>query len=116
MFWKDANGVRKTFPKVHPMMPYIANTYYYLLLAFAALAAFRFRQDADVRKIVATILCFAFTYAVLHVRNRYRIPILPMVFVLSSLGFWGCVDWAVVRNNSVASLFRRLSPSQSMIR
>ena len=112
LFWQDANGVRKTLPKVHPALPYVVNTYYYLMLGLAAFAAIRFRKNPDVAKISVTILCFAGTYAVLHVRNRYRIPILPMVFILSSLGFWGCMDWMAARCNSLNIVLTRINLSR----
>jgi 4-amino-4-deoxy-L-arabinose transferase-like glycosyltransferase len=114
MFWKDANGVRKTLPKVHPWMPIVVNTYYYSLLALAALGAVHFRHRIDTSKIAVLIISYMGIYAVLHVRNRYRIPILPMVFLLSSLGFWGCIDWMAERNHVLSYLLEKWSPRRSV--
>ena len=116
IFWKDANGVRKTLPKVHPALPYLANTYYYALLILALIAAVHFGRHTDARRIAITVLVFCATYALLHVRNRYRIPILPMVFILSSIGFWGCLDAFAARSATFASALNRLALGRSAAR
>lgn len=86
MFWKDANGVKKTLPRIHWTLPIALNTYYYSLLLLALLACVVFRHRLPVRHLLITIVIYAGTYAILHVRNRYRVPLLPIVFILSSGG------------------------------
>jgi 4-amino-4-deoxy-L-arabinose transferase-like glycosyltransferase len=86
LFWKNANGVKRTLPKIHPILPIALNMYYYTLLALAILAAIRYRNNATVRIFAGTIILYTAMYAVLHVRNRYRVPLLPIVFVLTSGG------------------------------
>lgn len=86
LFWKNANGVKRTLPKIHPILPIALNMYYYTLLALAILAAIRYRNNATVRILAGTIILYTAMYALLHVRNRYRVPLLPIVFVLTSGG------------------------------
>ncbi|MDP6088447.1 MAG: hypothetical protein QGF68_20730, partial [Nitrospinota bacterium] len=42
--------------------------------------------------LLSVILTYMMIYALLHVRNRYRVPVLPLVFVLSAGGFWFLYD------------------------
>lgn len=84
MYWKDANGVRRTLPRIHPSLPILLNTYYYGLLALAVFSAWIGRSSISIRTLLYTILIYWATYALLHVRNRYRVPILPIVFILSA--------------------------------
>ncbi len=97
MYWKDANGVKKTLPRIHPMLPAILNTGYYTLLILAIVSSVAFRRHNRVRALVAAIVIYAGTYALLHVRNRYRVPLLPVVFILSCGGFWYLYDNLVQR-------------------
>ena len=97
MYWKDANGVKKTLPRIHPMLPAILNTGYYTLLILAIVPSVAFRRHNRVRALVAAIVIYAGTYALLHVRNRYRVPLLPVVFILSCGGFWYLYDNLVQR-------------------
>jgi 4-amino-4-deoxy-L-arabinose transferase-like glycosyltransferase len=93
LFWRDANGVQKTLPKIHPALPYLLNTYYYSLLLLALAASLWFHRKREwVLPIFATVMTYMMIYALLHVRNRYRVPILPIVFVLSAGGFWALYD------------------------
>tara|TARA_Y100000588_G_scaffold310130_1_gene335498 strand:+ start:1962 stop:3212 length:1251 start_codon:yes stop_codon:yes gene_type:complete len=86
LFWKNANGVKRTLPKIHPILPIALNTYYYALLLLALFAAIRNRNNKTVRIFAGTIVLYTAMYALLHVRNRYRVPLLPIVFVLTSGG------------------------------
>jgi 4-amino-4-deoxy-L-arabinose transferase-like glycosyltransferase len=86
MFWKDANGVKRTLPEIHSALPVLLNTCYYSLLILAIVAAYVGRRQWPVRTLFITVVIYAATYALLHVRNRYRVPILPIVFILSSGG------------------------------
>ena len=95
MFWKDANGVKKTLPAIHPALPVLVNTYYYTLLLLALFGAVYYRRHPQARAIFGLILTYMMVYALLHVRNRYRIPILPLVFVLSAGGFQAL--WDILR-------------------
>ena len=93
LFWKDANGVRKTLPRIHRALPLLLNTYYYTLLIMAAMAVILgHRRHERVLPLAGVVLTYMMTYALLHVRNRYRVPILPLVFVLSAGGFWMLYD------------------------
>jgi len=92
-FWKDANGVKKTLPSISPVLAKLTNAYYYTLLALAAagiLLAWRHQRRA--LPLLWVILTYMVVYALLHVRNRYRVPVLPLVFVLSAGGFWWVCD------------------------
>jgi 4-amino-4-deoxy-L-arabinose transferase-like glycosyltransferase len=86
MFWKDANGVKRTLPKIHKTLPVLLNSYYYGLLWLALTALYIGRKNEAVRALAVTIVIYWATYALLHVRNRYRVPLLPIVFILSSGG------------------------------
>ena len=86
LFWKDANGVKKTLPKIHPALPTLLNTYYYSLLILAVCAIIAYRRRKDVVALFGIVIFYMMIYALLHVRNRYRVPILPLVFILSSGG------------------------------
>ncbi len=101
-FWRDANGVTKTLPRIHWSLPYLLNTYYYALLGLSLLCIIIKRKNKEILSITITILTFMMIYALLHVRNRYRIPTLPIVFVLSSGGFWIVYEqiknWILNRN------------------
>lgn len=93
MFWKDANGVKKTLPAIHSKLAPIMNACYYLLLLLALVGVARGSGSRrHVKSILALILTYMMTYALLHVRNRYRVPLLPLVFVLSAGGFWVIYD------------------------
>ena len=93
LFWRDANGVKKTLPKIHPTLPYLLNTYYYslLLLALGAVLVL-YKKREWVMPLFSIVITYMMIYAILHVRNRYRVPILPIVFVLSAGGFWALYD------------------------
>jgi 4-amino-4-deoxy-L-arabinose transferase-like glycosyltransferase len=91
-FWRDANGVTKTLPRIHWSLPYLLNTYYYTLLGLSLFCIIIARKNKQISSIAITILTFMMIYALLHVRNRYRIPTLPIVFVLSAGGFWALYD------------------------
>lgn len=93
LFWRTANGVKRTLPKVHPALPILLNAYYYTLLLLAALAVFQHRRNSKVRVLLGTIVLYTAVYALLHVRNRYRVPLLPIVFVLTSGGAVAVYDW-----------------------
>ncbi|MFT5369003.1 MAG: 4-amino-4-deoxy-L-arabinose transferase-like glycosyltransferase [Candidatus Latescibacterota bacterium] len=86
LFWKDANGVKKTLPKIHPALPTLLNTYYYSLLILALGAVICYRQRKEIVALFGLIIFYMMIYALLHVRNRYRVPILPIVFILSAGG------------------------------
>ena len=89
LFWKDANGIKKTLPALHPVLPILVNGSYYVLLALGLVGMFETcRRSHAARNVLFVILTFAGTYALLHVRNRYRVPVLPLVFVFSSVGLW----------------------------
>ena len=93
LFWKDANGVRKTLPSIHPFLAPLVNAYYYLLLLLAVTGIVLGWQKYEwVRPLLVLIVTYMMTYALLHVRNRYRVPVLPVVFVLSAGGFWAVYD------------------------
>ncbi len=93
LFWKDANGTKKTLPAIHPRLADIVNAYYYLLLALAATGvALGWRKREWVLPLLSVIATYMMIYALLHVRNRYRVPVLPLVFVLSAGGFWSFYD------------------------
>lgn len=93
LFWRDANGVKKTLPSIHPALSYMLNTYYYGLLLLALLASvWLCRKREWVLPLFGTVITYMMIYALLHVRNRYRVPILPIVFVLSAGGFWALYD------------------------
>lgn len=92
-FWKDANGVRKTLPRIHPGLATTVNAGYYGLLLFAVLGLARFGKDPRIRALGWTILTYMAVYTLLHVRNRYRVPVLPIVFVLSSGGVTILAAW-----------------------
>jgi len=93
LFWRDANGVKKTLPKIHSSLPYLLNTYYYTLLLLAlSTSLWLHRKREWVLPLFATVMTYMMIYALLHVRNRYRVPILPIVFVLSAGGFWALYD------------------------
>ena len=102
LFWKDANGVRKTLPAIHPVLAHLLNGYYYALLCLAAIGvAFGWRRYEWVPPLFGIIITHMMIYALLHVRNRYRVPVLPLVFVLSAGGFLIIRDflwtWAMKR-------------------
>ncbi|MBT4138819.1 MAG: hypothetical protein HOE48_12940, partial [Candidatus Latescibacteria bacterium] len=86
LFWKDANGVKKTLPKIHPVLPVLLNTYYYSLLILALCAVVSHRQRQEIVALFGVVIFYMMMYALLHVRNRYRVPILPIVFILSAGG------------------------------
>jgi len=86
LFWKDANGVKKTLPKIHPALPTLLNSYYYSLLILALGAVMCYRQRKEIVALFGLIIFYMMIYALLHVRNRYRVPILPIVFILSAGG------------------------------
>ena len=95
MFWKDANGVKKTLPRIHPALGTVLNTLYYGLLLLAIVTVIlSWGRNLWVAPMLGIILTYMMTYALLHVRNRYRVPILPLVFVLSAGGFWQLHDMA----------------------
>ncbi len=95
MFWRDANGVKKTLPRIHPALSPLLNLYYYGLLLLAICAtALNWRRDSRTRLLFGVVFIYMMTYALLHVRNRYRVPVLPVVFVLSAGGFWMLIDLA----------------------
>ena len=50
----------------------------------AVFSAWIGRSSISIRTLLYTILIYWATYALLHVRNRYRVPILPIVFILSA--------------------------------
>lgn len=108
MFWEDAIGVRNTLPGIHPALASVVNTGYYLLLALAVYALYRLRNDARVRALAGLIVTFWMTYALLHVRNRYRVPLLPLMFVMSGGGFW--MLWDLIKE-STRPLVRPTDPS-----
>ena len=86
-FWKDANGVKKTLPALHPSLPYMLNAYYYSLLLLVLVAmGVASRKREWVLPMFGLILSYMMIYALLHVRNRYRVPVLPLVFILSAGG------------------------------
>lgn len=93
LFWKNANGVKKTLPAIHPILPLLMNAYYYglLILALACLLL-GYKKWDWVRPLVGVVFSYMIIYALLHVRNRYRVPILPIVFILSSGGVWLAYD------------------------
>ena len=86
LFWKDANGVRKTLPKILPLLATSVNIYYYVLLGFALAGIWTWRNRPVVRTLGFTILSYCLPYALLHVRNRYRVPLMPIVLILSAGG------------------------------
>ena len=93
LFWKDANGVKRTLPAIHPLLAHIHNAYYYALLALAVLGvAVGARRREWVLPILGVILSYMVVYALGNLRNRYRVPVLPLVFVLSAGGFWALYD------------------------
>ncbi len=92
-FWKDANGVNRTLPAIHPLLARTVNAYYYSLILLALVGAIAGRRRSDwVMPLVGVIFTFMMTYVLLHVRNRYRVPVLPFLFVFSAGGFWILYD------------------------
>jgi hypothetical protein len=86
LFWKDANGVKKTLPKIHPALPVLLNFYYYSLLILALVSVVFYRRRKEVVSLFGLVIFYMMIYTLLHVRNRYRVPILPIVFALSAGG------------------------------
>lgn len=102
LFWKDANGVKKTLPAIHPALPVFLNTYYYSLLLFASAAiALGIRKNPKIKALAIFVLTYMAIYALLHVRNRYRVPVLPVVFILSASGAWSIIH--LIREKFVAA-------------
>lgn len=97
LFWKDANGVKKTLPAIHPALPILLNTYYYSLLILALVGFGMHRHHGQTKALLGIIITYMMIYALLHVRNRYRLPILPLVFVLSSGGIQSLYQIAMTR-------------------
>lgn len=93
LFWKDANGVKKTLPNIHPLLALGVNIYYYFLLMLA-LVSLTTKRGRELALVVFTYMAI---YAILHVRNRYRVPILPLVLILSSGGFAIIWNWTKER-------------------
>ena len=108
LFWKDANGIKKTLPKIHPALPTLLNTYYYSLLILALCSVIVYRQRKDVVALFGVVIFYMMIYALLHVRNRYRVPILPVVFILSA----GGIQFIVHQLQGVWKTSRALNPSQ----
>ncbi|MBB29366.1 MAG: hypothetical protein CME25_10760 [Gemmatimonadetes bacterium] len=93
LFWKDANGTKKMLPAIHPTAATLVNLYYYLLLGLAITAlALSAKSREWVLPVASVIGTFMITYALLHVRNRYRVPVLPLTLLLSAGGFWILFD------------------------
>ena len=93
LFWKDANGVKKTLPAIHPLLANLVNIYYYLLLILAGVGVVACMGKREwVLPLAGVVVTYMVTYALLHVRNRYRVPVLPLVFILSAGGFWAVYD------------------------
>ena len=104
LFWKDANGTKKTLPAIHPAAATIVNTYYYLLLVLAITGlALSFKSREWVLPVASVIGTFMLTYALLHVRNRYRVPVLPLTLLLSAGGFWVIFDLVRARMNTATA-------------
>ena len=119
LFWKDANGVKKTLPAIHPLLAQLVNAWYYALLVLAVVGTvLGWRKYEWVRPLCAVIITYMMIYVLLHVRNRYRVPVLPLVFVLSAGGFCAACDlvktrvWEQVKN-PMEKLFLSVSPSHT---
>jgi len=97
LFWKDANGVKRTLPRIHPSLPILLNTYYYILLGLAVVAGWLGWKNRSVRLLLLTVATYAGIYALLHVRNRYRVPLLPVVFILSAGGLTNLIGLLLSR-------------------
>jgi len=62
-----------------------------ILAIYGALAAWR--RVPDSRLLVFLILLYAFGYSLFHVNFRYRLPLDPLIWVLSAYGLGHCVSW-----------------------
>ncbi len=95
LFWKDANGVKKTLPRIHPLLADVVNIYYYTLLGMMVFAIVRYRKNQNIQALTLWVFTYMMIYALLHVRNRYRVPVMPIVLLLSSGGI--CILWDVAK-------------------
>lgn len=71
-----------------------------MLFASAAIAL-GIRKNPKIKALAIFVLTYMAIYALLHVRNRYRVPVLPVVFILSASGAWSIIH--LIREKFVAA-------------
>jgi tetratricopeptide (TPR) repeat protein len=65
-----------------------------ILGPLAVLGMFAFRQKEETKLLLAFVLCFMVSVVAFHVRSRYRLPAMPVVFCFSALGvMWLKENW-----------------------
>ncbi|MFX1369141.1 MAG: ArnT family glycosyltransferase [Promethearchaeota archaeon] len=96
------NSIRKFiefwwFPKVYPeMSPLPRQLLYAPLLLFAVVALFMDRKRlGEIAPLLLPLLAFAIVYSVVFVLPHHRIPIQPILFILSAAG----IEYAATRFN-----------------
>ena len=64
-----------------------------------------FRGDARFRITAYFVLIYMLTVIAFFVNSRFRLPVLPVLIILASLGFWKIIDSARVKNWRSASRY-----------
>ena len=80
----------------------IASTLEFALALVGLVLLWRKRPSAAVL-LTGVTLAFAFGYALFVAKLRYRIPILPLIFVLAGIGAWRLVAKGGGRDPGVAA-------------